>query len=218
MSKLKDLTGMTFGRLKVIERVENHKNRHVMWLCECQCEEKTLRVVDSEHLLSGHTKSCGCLAREKSRERATTHGKHNTKIYKTWKNMKERVLNPNNTRYKNYGERGIKICDEWKDSFESFYNWAMNNGYKEGLTIERKNVNGDYCPENCEWITFEEQRHNKTKNSTHWIEYNGQKLTMKQWSELLNINYKTLENRINKYHWSIEKALTTPTKKEKLNE
>lgn len=94
----------------------------------------------------------------------------------------------------------------------------MNNGYKEGLTIERKNVNGDYCPENCEWITFEEQRHNKTKNSTHWIEYNGQKLTMKQWTELLNINYKTFGNRINKYHWTIERALTTPTKKEKLNE
>lgn len=84
-------------------------------------KKKTLRVVDSEHLLSGHTKSCGCLAREKSRERATKHGKRYTKIYKTWKNMKERVLNPNNKRYKNYGERGIKICDEWINSFKSFY-------------------------------------------------------------------------------------------------
>lgn len=124
--------------------------------------------------------------------------------------MKRRVLNPNNKGYQDYGGRGIKICDEWISSFESFYAWAMNNGYKEGLTIERKNVNGDYCPENCCWITRKEQARNK--RNTKWLEFNNERKTAKEWSKELGINYYTLMRRLNFYHWTVEKTLTTPVK------
>ena len=124
--------------------------------------------------------------------------------------MKRRVLNPNNKGYQDYGGRGIKICDEWINSFESFYTWATNNGYKEGLTIERKNVNGDYCPENCCWINRKEQARNK--RNTKWLEFNNERKTAKEWSKELGINYYTLMRRLNFYHWTVEKTLTTPVK------
>lgn len=123
--------------------------------------------------------------------------------------MKRRVLNPNNIGYQDYGGRGIKICDEWL-VYENFNNWAINNGYKEGLSIERKNVNGDYCPENCCWIARKEQASNK--RNTKWLEFNNERKTAKEWAKEFGINYHTLMRRLNSYHWTVEKALTTPVK------
>lgn len=123
--------------------------------------------------------------------------------------MKRRVLNPNNKGYKDYGGRGIKICDEWF-VYENFNSWAINNGYKEGLSIERKDVNGDYCPENCRWIARKEQASNK--RNTKWLEFNNKRKTAKEWAKELGINYYTLMRRLNSYHWTVEKALTTPVK------
>lgn len=217
MGRLKDLTGMTFGRWKVIERAGTNKHGKVVWLCECSCENHTLKKVTANSLLSGHSKSCGCLGRESSKIRHTIHGGKGTKIYNIWQAIKTRVTNPNAHNYKNYGGRGIKICEEWLD-FNNFYNWAMNNGYKDGLSIERKDVNGNYCPENCCWITIEEQRLNKRKCSSHFIEFEGQRKTIKEWAKQKNINYMTLFTRICYLNWEIGKALNTPPTRRRKDE
>lgn len=128
----------------------------------------------------------------------------NTKIYMMWKNMKKRCYNPKCDRYKNYGGRGVKICNCWLKDFKYFYNWAMKNGYKEGLSIDRIDVNGNYEPRNCRFISMEEQYLNRTDN--HNITYKGKTQTMKKWSDELGINYDTLRHRLNNYGWTIEKA------------
>ena len=122
--------------------------------------------------------------------------------------MKQRVYNKNCEAYKNYGGRGIEICDEWMKSFESFYNWAISNGYQEGLTIERKNVNGNYCPENCTWASKLAQTRNR--RNTQQVYYKNELKPLSQWCDELNLPYNTIRARINTYHWSIEKAFTTP--------
>lgn len=130
-----------------------------------------------------------------------------------WSSMKQRCYNENAKSYKNYGGRGIKVCDEWKNDYESFEEWALKSGYEERAcygkyTIERIDVNGDYCPDNCCWKTAKEQGNNRRTNRV--IEYNGDIHTLMEWSEILEMNYQTLRGRINNYGWSIEKAFTTP--------
>ena len=210
MGKFIDLTGQTFGRLKVIERVENDKFNKVCWLCECQCENKTKIIVTTLRLRRKDTQSCGCLHKEKLAAMFTKHGKRYSKLYTIWNNMKARTLNPNNDRYENYGGRGIKVCEEWVGDFSTFYDWAINNGYKEGLSIERKDVNGDYCPENCTWIQLKDQAKNKT--NTHYIEYNNKTQSLTEWSKETGIPFNTLQARIVTLGWSIDKALETPVR------
>lgn len=136
-----------------------------------------------------------------------THGLSKTRLYGILRNMKQRCYNPKNPRYNFYGEIGIKICDEWLNDFKTFYEWAMNNGYRDDLTIERKDVNGNYCPENCCWITNKEQQFNKHVN--HFIEFNGKRQTMTEWGEELGIDPNTIGTRLSR-GWNIERALTTP--------
>ena len=138
-----------------------------------------------------------------------THGKRYTKIYHIWSSMKNRCLNPMCKDYDFYGGRGIKVCEEWKD-FKNFDKWAMQNGYKEGLSIDRIDTDGNYCPENCRWITIREQCYNRRSN--HYIEYNGKSQTITQWAEEYGITEQVLSGRLRK-GWSIEKALTHPVKK-----
>lgn len=136
--------------------------------------------------------------------------KHNgthERLYIIWSNMKARCCNKNNDRYRLYGARGIKICDEWLNSYNAFREWALNNGYDDELTIDRIDVNKHYEPDNCRWATQKEQCNNQRRN--HYITHNDKTQSMAKWSKELNINYSTLRARINSYDWDIEKALTT---------
>lgn len=210
--RLEDLTGQRFGRLTVIERAPNKGNK-TMWLCKCDCGN--VKTVDSYLLKSGQTMSCGCLHREMVSKQHTKHGGRHERIYAVWCCMKARCYNPNNKNYADYGGRGTTVCNEWTDKatgFQTFREWAMKNGYKDTLSIERKDVNGHYEPSNCRWATQKEQCNNRRSN--HMITYDNRTMTLTQWSEELGINRGTLDTRINRYHWSVEKAFTEPVKQE----
>lgn len=185
----KDLTGQKINSLTVIKRAEDKiqpsGRRKVQWECLCDCGNKT--IVEASHLLSGHTRSCGCLKGEK-------HKKAGSKIYAVWNTMRARCHNPNNTSYERYGAKGVKVCKEWAGSFTAFYNWALENGYKDGLTIDRIDNNRNYCPENCRWVTAKEQNRNKRNN--HFITYKGETKCLGEWAEILNLNYFKLYDRL----------------------
>ena len=156
MAEFMDKAGQKYGRLTVLG-LSNTKTKtgHLMWRCQCECGN--LCVIAGSDLTTGRTKSCGCIRRNATKERATKHGKSKCyRLYQTWQNMKKRCLNNKSTEYKNYGGRGITVCSEWADSFETFEAWALKNGYKNNLTIDRINVDGNYCPENCQWLTKSE--------------------------------------------------------------
>lgn len=208
MPKMIDLTGQRFGRLTVLGRAEN-KGLATMWECLCDCGN--LKFIASSSLRNGITKSCGCLQREMVSTTMMTHGKSKTSLYNKWHGIKQRCENQNNSCFKDYGGRGIKLCDEWQN-FDSFQEWALENGYQDELTIERINNNGNYEPGNCKWVTRKEQGNNKRNNRL--LSYKGETKTMHQWSEESGVNYNTLYTRLQN-GWSVEKALTTPTKKYK---
>lgn len=195
-----DLTGQRFGRLTVLERAEKRKNGMAFWICLCDCGNTT-QPIRTADLKNGKTKSCGCL-RNKAK-----HGMSYSRIYQIWVDLKSRCFNQNHKSFKHYGGRGITVCDEWRNSFEAFYEWALSHGYSDGLTIDRIDVDGNYCPANCRWATYKMQENNTRRN--RYLTYNGKTQTMKQWAEEFNINYVTLSSRINTLHWTVEKALTT---------
>lgn len=154
--KLKDITGERFTRLTVI-KLSHIKNRKSYWLCECDCGNE--HIVRSDSLKCGNVKSCGCLNME---AKSIKHGEWGTKLYFVWAGMKQRCTNPKQKHYDRYGGRGISVCEEWQ-TYEPFHKWAINAGYKEGLTIDRINNDGNYEPSNCRWVTIAEQQKNKTQ-------------------------------------------------------
>lgn len=163
MSKSKlDLTGQRFGSLVAVSRADDVLDsrgvRKGYWNCVCDCGNTT--VVPASDLVRGHTKSCG-------HRRGEFHGLSKTPMYFVWKTMKQRCYNPNDKKYKDYGARGISICDEWLQSFGAFHDWAEQNGYQRGLSIDRINVDGNYEPSNCRWATDVEQANNKRPRSSH---------------------------------------------------
>lgn len=158
MSALIDLTGKRFGEVIVIKQAPSN-NKNSAWLCRCDCGK--LFITYAPNLKSGCTKTCGCGVLRSTIQRSTKHGGCKTKLYKVWSGIKARCGNPNNKQYMDYGGRGIKICDEWVNNFASFRKWALENGYQEGLTIERKDNNKGYCPDNCTWATIAEQNQNR---------------------------------------------------------
>ena len=208
MAKFIDLTGQRFGRLTVIERAKNTKNNKAQWLCECDCGNK--KVVSAANLKNGGTISCGCRSKE---AKFIKHGKSNDRLYKRWTAIKRRCYDKRCVNYKNYGGRGIKVCDEWLNSFQSFYDWSVANGFADSLTLDRIDVNGNYEPNNCRWVTIEVQSNNRRNN--HLLTYNGETHTMSEWSSILGIERYILNNRIVAQHWAVERALTTPVKKHK---
>lgn len=200
---IKDITGQTFGRLTAIKYVYSDKSRTAVWQCKCNCGN--IVNVKGTELRNGQVNSCGCLQKERARMSNTKHGKSNTKLHPVWRGMKQRCYNKNDKRYKYYGARGIAVCDEWRNDFMAFYTWSMNNGYKEGLTIDRIDINGNYEPDNCRWTTQKQQNKNTRHNKNYTI--NGETYCLKDWCTILRLKYSTVANRINLYNWSIERAL-----------
>lgn len=198
----KDYTGQVFGRLTVLHR-ESSIGENAKYLCRCECGN--FIVVNGCNLVTGATKSCGCVRKERTSKLKLSHGQAGTRLYRCWRNMKDRCDNPNNNEYKNYGGRGIKVCKEWTN-FNPFYDWAISHGYQNNLTIERIDVNGNYCPENCTWITRYAQARNRTDNRT--ISFNGKTMIITDWAKELGISEATIRHRLN-IGWSIERTLTT---------
>ena len=200
-----DITGQRFGRLVVIREDGKDKRGEYYWICRCDCGNE--KRVSSYKLRSGNTQSCGCLQNEMIKNGLhKTHGMSNDKLYIIWLNMKHRCNDPNNDMYANYGGRGIKVCDKWLQGFESFMQWAFDAGYKNGLSIERIDVNGNYEPANCKWVTKKQQYLNRT--DTHRLTAFGKTQTIKEWAEETGLKYDTIERRINQYGWSAEDAVT----------
>jgi hypothetical protein len=208
--RTRNLKNLRFGKLIVVE-FAGYKNKRAEWLCKCDCGNDI--CVPAHRLISGNTKSCGCYMRESVIKRKTTHGgskrKQKERLYNIWNGMKNRCFNEKDKNYKNYGARGIKVCDEWQNDYVSFRKWAIENGYKSKLSIDRINNNGNYCPENCRWATKIVQNNNTRQN--HYIEYNGERKTVSEWARFYGLTRECLKNRIQK-GWETERALKTPSR------
>lgn len=197
-----NLSGMKFGRLTLISYSHKDKYSKPYWKCKCECEnEVTVRYASIKY---GITKSCGCLQRQNSKGRPT-HNLFHSSIYDTWTSMIQRCTNPKNDRFSDYGGRGITVCDEWLN-IENFY---KDMGDKpKGMSLDRKDNDKGYCKENCRWATPKEQQNNMRSNVN--IMYNGKIQTLSQWARELNIRVGTLNSRIFRDKWSIERAFTEP--------
>lgn len=203
------MIGKRYGRLVVLERAEDFVapsgRRETGVLCRCDCGN--IKRLRSAVLKTGNTKSCGCLRKEVSSVKNKTHGLSHSRLWNIWCLMIERCERESNKSYKNYGAKGIRVCDEWHD-LGVFAAWAMANGYDDTLTIDRIDSSKNYCPENCRWADRKTQNNNTSRN--HRITFNDETKTMAQWSEDTGISYAALKTRLNKHGWSVERALTTP--------
>ena len=190
MSKVIDVSGERFGQLTCIRKMYV-KNKNSYWLCKCDCGKET--IVSLNNLRRLHTKSCGCYKEERIKRQ---NGLCNTRIYHIYYGVKQRCYNQNAKNYKNYGGRGITMCDEWRNNFKAFYDWSMSHGYSYDLTIDRVDVNGNYEPSNCRWVDMKTQQNNRRNN--HFITCDGVTKTISEWSDVLNINKETIRYNINK--------------------
>lgn len=206
-----DLVGRLFERLTILGWVGRNKQGDNMWLCRCSCGVE--KFVRHQHLKSGRIKSCGCLrAENRFKHGYASHTEGHHPLYVRFQDMKSRCYNKNDIGYKNYGDRGIDVCDEWLKSPKTFIEWGLKNGFEEYLTIERIDNNKGYSPENCCFATPEEQSYNKRTN--HLITYNGKTQTVAQWAKEFNLKWTTLKERI-KRGWSVKDALLRPVKYKK---
>ncbi len=184
----KDLTGQRFGRLIVIS-VDSKTSKHhgTYWICRCDCG--TEKSVSSTALKQGYTKSCGCLRRE-----SLQNSRHkNLRLYQVWQDMKQRCSNPNNKYYHRYGGRGIKVCPEWANEYESFYLWAISHKYKKGLQIDRIDNDGDYEPDNCRWVTPQENTNNRSISRK--ITFDGETHSINEWAKITGISIGKIRYR-----------------------
>jgi hypothetical protein len=199
-TRINDLTGRVYGSLCVVEFAHIYHG-HAYWLCRCECGSYT--IARGSHLKAGNISSCGC------KKGNITHGESKTRLYNIWNNMKQRCQNPENTEYHRYGGRGISVCAAW-GNYATFRDWALSHGYAPNLSIDRKDNNGNYEPDNCRWATARQQANNTRQNRL--IELDGQSYSVSEWARRLGIKQSTISMRINKYGWSAEKALTTEVK------
>lgn len=205
---MQDLIGKKFGRLVVIKQVGKNKQGNYCWLCRCCCNNKNEFIVSGGNLKSNHTQSCGCSRIKHNHAQRN----QNNRTYKAWYHMKERCLNINSKKYKDYGGRGIIVCERWKSSFKNFL--EDMGEVPEGLQLDRIDNNKGYYKENCRWTTSKEQNRNKRNN--YLITHNKRTQCLMEWSEETIIPYDTLRNRF-RLGWSIEEALITPIKKRRKN-
>lgn len=199
-----DYSGYRFGRLTVL-CYSHSKRGQSFWVCKCDCGNIT--TVVQGNLKSGKTKSCGCIRRENP-IRIKIGNLHGTRIHKIYHNMKNRCLNQQNPRYKDYGGRGIMICNEWLGKyigFNNFYEWAKNNGYRDDLTLDRIDNDGNYCPENCRWVDEKAQRRNTRKNNN--VEIDGKIMCVKDWCELYGIKEAGVYNYSKRKNISLRDSL-----------
>lgn len=197
----RDLTGQKFGRWTVLyegEPLMRGDNRVIhKWVCQCDCGK--IKSVSERSLLDGRSTSCGCyhseIMKDVSKKANSTHGMSNTRLYRTWRHMLNRCYNKNDIRYDIYGARGVVVCDAWQ-KFENFATWAMDNGYSDSLTIDRIDVNGNYEPENCQWVDNKTQANNR--RSCRLYEIDGETHNIAEWCRIYNKPYKLVWKRLNK--------------------
>ena len=199
------LSGKNFGRLTVIEwaACSTNKSRMKIWRCRCHCGKEVL--VAQGHLVSGDTKSCGCYRSDKQKTLLTRHGMASSRLYRIWICMRRRCEDKNNNRYSLYGGRGVTICNEWR-TFEGFSRWAQSSGYKENLSIDRIDNDGNCCPENCRWSTPKIQARNRSTSAI----YEGR--TIAEWAELLSMSPNLLQQRLVRDKLSFYAAITKPVR------
>lgn len=203
------LIGLRFGKLIILSAEHKRDNSGyircmLQWKCDCG------KVGESAayQITGGKTRSCSCYRIQRTKESNTKHGQSYNPIYQVWAGMWGRCNNPNDKFYHNYGGRGINICDEWKES-KVFFSWALKNGYVHGLELDRKNNDGDYCPDNCRFVTVKQNQRNKRNN--RFIEFRGESKTVAEWCELMNMKYYVVLRRLNR-GWSADLALTKSEK------
>lgn len=192
INRVIDLTGQQFGRLTAIKRVGNGKHGESRWLFKCSCGN--MHIAYGRSVRSGNTQSCGCLNRERLLKRLTKHGLSKTRIYSIFQGMYQRCYDKNNKHFKDYGARGINICDEWLSGFKNFYDWAMNNGYTDQLSIDRIDNNKGYSPNNCRWVTSATQVRNTRRNII--VNIDGERKTVAEWAAKLGVSPYTIYSKI----------------------
>lgn len=193
---MQDIAGIRFGRLTAVKYVGDGR-----WQCSCACGGTA--TVITTNLKKGNSTSCGC----KRRETNVKHGMSNSRVYSVWKSMVQRCHNPNDRSFENYGGRGIQVCEEWRDNFSQF---IADMGIRpDGFDLDRIDNDKGYSPENCRWVSRLRNLNNKRTN--RFLEFEGRKMTIAQWASVMGMNYRTLNNRINR-GWPLERALTEGAK------
>lgn len=183
-----EMIGQKFGRLLVIAEDKRDAQGNIYYLCRCDCGNE--KIIKGVSMRKGLTQSCGCYHKERV---SKLDPKSKRKLYRRYWSMRNRCEYTGDKHFSCYGGRGIKVCDEWKN-YETFEQWALNNGFKEGLTLDRIDIDGDYSPDNCRWITHKEQQSNRRDNV--YITFNGERRTVQQWSEITGIKKSTIQRRI----------------------
>lgn len=201
----KDFVGLKYGRLTVISKTNKKSGNNWIYLCKCDCGN--LKEVSTANLTSGKVKSCGCLSYENRKKSRPKHGFSRQRLYHLYYGIKYRCYNKKSHEYFRYGGRGITMCDEWKNSFDIFKNWALSNGYSENLSIDRIDNNGNYEPSNCRWVDGFVQQNNTRHNK--FYEYNGESLTLSQLARKYNLNVQTLFHRLKRFN-TVKEAIETP--------
>lgn len=205
-TKVDAMIGRKFGRLTVEAYHSHGAGRMLKYTCRCECGG--MAICYGNNLRTGTSKSCGCLQKERTSAARTTHGKRHTRVWQAWMSMKNRCYTTSAPGYKNYGGRGISVCERWRHSFENFYA-DMGEQPTTKHTLERLDTNGNYEPENCEWATYTKQARNKRSN--RMVDLHGDRRCLAEWIELLGLDPVLVKTRIGR-GWSAERALTTPKK------